>query len=117
MVEQVPDVTLMYLAWTTEIDIAAFLSISFLDSQCETNRSYLSIAFSFLFWLLLAPIVWWTWTLSFPYLCTAIDALSARECVRIKQSSKGYTIVMAMHLVAYPICLVYIAIPRLDSMF
>lgn len=91
-----PDVTLMYFTMhgpqDSEVDIAAFqLSISFLDSQHETNRSYLSNVFF--------PFLLFSVTVStiaggpFPYLYTTIDALSAPECVRIQQSSKGYTMI------------------------
>ena len=103
-----------YSAWTTErveVDIAN-LQLSAAKARL-IRLTYPLLFLSFFLWLLLSPITCGP----VPYLCTIIDALSGPECVRIQQSSKGYTIVMAMHLVAYPICLVYIAIPRLDSMF
>lgn len=116
-----PDVTLMYFTMhgpqDSEVDIAAFqLSISFLGSQYETNRSYLSnILFLSFFFLLWFPLLLGG---PFPYLYTTIDALSSPECVRIQQSSKGYTMItdlVCAHI--WPTCLVYIATSQLDSLF
>ena len=79
-----------YSAWTTErveVDIAN-LQLSAAKARL-IRLTYPLLFLSFFLWLLLSPITCGP----VPYLCTIIDALSGPECVRIQQSSKGYTMI------------------------